>query len=345
MEETSNSVDRPSATRPCLKRTPPGLWLLMGVMHGAAILFVTLVLAVPFVSQNLIESVTLARQWSSLEELMGREVLIHLGISAALWATLYLIWLAMKASVPEVGAALRRARGVVLVETLIVLPVLLTMVFGLAQLAVINVAGMLTNLAAVHAGRTVWLWHPETRPIGGGATRGGVTTDRVKELARVQAAMALVPVAPGDLRIEAEVGSDLARMMRGSLVANQLQYLPNDAGRIGIAEARKFGDGGGENAGDDLSFARAMDGTSFVVRTARKFSAAYLATDVRILERGDWVGAEVTYKQLAAFPLTGRIFGTPEVVGQRRGYYTTIVREFDLKRQPEPNAKFPRRGR
>lgn len=341
MEETPRRLEN-KAGRP---RFRIGLVLFGLGFHGLVVLLVAVLLAAPFVDTSMLQALWEAGKMSGYGYLLGTEALIHVGVAACLWAALYLSWLALRQGGGSAKRAIRRARGSVLTETLIILPVLLVLIFGLAQLAVTNIAGMLTNLAAVNAGRTVWLWLPETSPIGGASPRGGVTREHVGELARIQAAAALTPVAPADLRIRPDVGSDLFKLMRGSFVANQLEWLPNDAGRIGVDEAFRLSDGGGENPGDDLSFSRALDGSSFLVRSARKFGAAYEATEVEVLERGEWLGARVTYKQLAAFPVTNRIFGNLEVVGQRKGYYTTIVREFDLKTQPEPNAKFPRRTR
>ncbi|MFU8803113.1 MAG: hypothetical protein ACNA8W_04810 [Bradymonadaceae bacterium] len=341
MEDTPHRPQPKSLHR----RLTVGVGLYHVVFHLIAVILTAALLAAPFLGFDTLRALWEAGETSGYGYLFGREVWIHLGVATCLWAALYLGWIALRQAFGTSKRAMITARGTVLTETLIVLPVALALIFGLAQLAVMNVAGMLTNLASVQAARTVWIWMPETRPLAGEDARRGVTRQDVAELARIQAAAAVTPAAPADLRLSPDVGSELFELMRGSFIASQLEWLPNDAGRTGIGEAHRLADARGETDGENLTFWRALDGSSFLTRTARKFTFAYLATEVEILERGEWVGARVTYKQLAAFPVTNYIFGTHDTVGERQGAYSSIVREFDLKMQLDPNAKYPRRSR
>ena len=90
-----------------------------------------------------------------MNAVIGIEGLLHLGISVCVWALFVILFHTVRPDPTDVSRRFRATRGTVLTETLIVIPVALTLTFGLAQLAVMNVAGILANLASVQAGR----WH------------------------------------------------------------------------------------------------------------------------------------------------------------------------------------------
>ncbi|TXD38228.1 pilus assembly protein [Lujinxingia vulgaris] len=260
----------------------------------------------------------------------------HLMLSAMVWALLFFGARTLKRfSARERSPRLVRARGAVATETLIVMPVLLLLVFGLAQLAVVNIAGMLANYAAVQAGRAVWVWHPETQPLNDESARRGVTDAMVVDHARAQAAAALAPVAPGDHQMSGGEGSAVLERMRTMMMASQVESPPNDSGRM-VQEA-----GFDAATNEDAAFWRALDGSSFPERTSRKITFAFLATEVEVITRGSEVGASLTYQHYIAFPLVGAIFGEQSSVGGRSGSFSTITREFLLPAQVQPNAETP----
>jgi hypothetical protein len=227
----------------------------------------------------------------------------------------------------------------VITETIIILPVFLTLLLGLSQLAVINVAAMLLNYGSNQAGRTVWLWDPEVRPLNDEAARRGVTEDLVERMARIQVAAALVPVAPA--QYQAEMSNDReVEWMRASLLATQLSAPPNDSGRMALdlaADLNNFPSDG------EVSFWQAMDAVPYPERTSRKFSFAYEALDVTVVRDGEEVGVDLTYQQKISFPWVGRIFGTPGNVGGQPGLYNPMVRTVMYPAQVPPNAELPPR--
>ncbi|TXD34677.1 hypothetical protein FRC96_13780 [Lujinxingia vulgaris] len=278
--------------------------------------------------------VELAQGWAASRWL--GPVAGHLALSALVWATLVVAGRALQGfGARQRSPRLVRARGAVATETLIVMPVLLLLVFGLAQLAVVNIAGMLANYAAVQAGRAVWVWHPETQPLNDQSARRGVTDAMVIDHARAQAAAALAPVAPGDHQMSGGEGSAVLERMRGMMMASQVESPPNDSGRM-VQEA-----GFDAATNEDAAFWRALDGSSFPERTSRKITFAYLATEVEVVTRGEDVGASLTYQHYVAFPLVGAIFGEQSSVGGRSGNFSTITREFLLPAQVQPNAETP----
>lgn len=326
-EQTHKS--EPSARRP---RGMEGVMVLLG--HSAATLVVALLGLVAVLGPGHLRAL-LELESATATPWVGH-VAGHLALSALCWALIYMAGRTLvQAAGRERSPRLVRAQGAVATETLIVMPVLLMLVFGLAQLAVVNIAGMLANYAAVQAGRAVWVWHPETQPLNDESARRGVTEAMVADHARVQAAAALAPVAPGDHQISGDMGSPAFTRMRGMMMASQVENPPNDSGRIAQ-------DIGFDSATDkDAAFWRALDGSSFPERTARKMSFAYLATEVEVVDRGEEVGARLTYHHYVAFPLMGGIFGEDATVGGRAGAYSTITREFLLPAQVQPNAETP----
>ncbi|MBA2663134.1 MAG: hypothetical protein H0U74_12630 [Bradymonadaceae bacterium] len=313
-----------------------GVWRVIG--HLVGVLAVAGIVAAPFFSTQTVQGIWQAAQFSGFSHLIGKEAVLHLGVSACFWAALVLLFHALRSSFKSPERAVRSRRGSVMTETLIVIPVALLLTFGLAQLAIVNIGGILTNLATVQAARTAWLWLPEVQ-----AERRGVTRNRVVDLARIQAAAIVAPTAPSDFQLAGTEGSEFFRNMRGVLVGTQLNSPPNDSGRQGKERALQLAVSDGDAAsGKEISFNRALDFSSFSTRTARKFSFAYLATEVSLIQTGEQVGARVTYKQLCVFPIANHIFGSGDTVGPRRGSYAAITREFTLHQQLDPNAKMPR---
>lgn len=206
----------------------------------------------------------------------------HLALSAAIWAILYFTVAAIRSR--RRTPRHRISPGFAMVETLIVLPAFLLLTSGLAQLTLLNVAGLLSNLAAYNAGRAVWVWDAQ-----------GVSDGECQQRAIDGAAHAVAPSVPNDF-----VGAS------------------------------------GTRAGDakSLQFAAAFDLGSVPDRAPGKLAFAKQSVRIRVIRESDEVGAEMVYLFHIAFPWFNHIFGVPDQVGRRVGYFSPIRRTYTLPRQP-----------
>lgn len=269
------------------------------------------------------------------------EVVVHGLLSAATWTLIYLTFSAVMDGRSDGRRVLKKARGTVITETIIILPVLLILILGLSQLVINNLAGMLLNYGSSQAARTVWVWSPETEPIEGGpGPRMGVDDERVQEMARLQVAAAMTPVAPSVFASRREIDSPEFEQMRAILLASQIPGAPNDAGNIALDRAQGFDD---FEAADSLTFVNALDGSNYAARTVRKFSSAYNAVELEVVREDGQVGVEMTYFHQITFPLVGAIFGETGSVEGARGYFMPLRRQIFYSAQVPPNATMPRR--
>ncbi|MFU8802225.1 MAG: hypothetical protein ACNA8W_00310 [Bradymonadaceae bacterium] len=303
------------------------------LVHGLGVLIMAAVLLIPFWSRPAYQSALLAHQSDELWSFLGWEFALHMGLAACIWALGWIVVALVKEWRKQEPRPLRvvSARGSVMTETLITMPVLLLLIFGLGQLTVNNIAGVLTNLATFQAARVVWLWEGEPEPCGGGGCD-------VQDRARIQAALVLTPAAPG----EYNKGNDLsarAEQVRGIMVGSQRPWPSSDMGFEGMEMADDVladdGPGWGTN------FTGAIDASSFIARSARKFTFAYEATEITYSTSADEVTVELKYKHFAAFPIVGRIFGEVDTVGGRTGYFATFNRVYTQDRLPEANRQVP----
>jgi|SRR5690554_450822 len=307
--------------------------------HLLGVSLVGVLLLVPFLNRVAFDAIVSSAQQTGFFGLIWVDLALYMGLAACLWAMVVILFEVVTSRRAPVQKTLRLRRGSVMTETLIIMPVFLLLTFGIAQLAINNVAGLLANTAAFQAGRTAWLWTSEAD-----VQRSGVTSEMVRELTRVQAAAVLTPVAPGEFVQDASGGSQQFKQMRGILIGSQLFSFSSDTGNLGMNQANLLmaGDNMLSFSGRDSSFSRALDNSSWKQRTARKFTFAYHATEVNIVENGGEVGVKLTYLHHQAFPLVGRIFGDPHFnIGARKGFYAEIKREFTLPKQREPNKARP----
>lgn len=289
------------------------------------------------------------------------EALLHLGLSTACWALLYLGF-RLCTRIPQSNPPrLVQARGSVYLETLIVLPVLLFMIFGFLQLIILNSAGLLSTLASYNATRVVAVWGPEAE-VG----RSGVTQELVAEKARVAAAAAVAPVAPADHFFQ-RCGSD------GDTLDNFLNGLKMDQLTVSLAGAniaiahghtnyRAFTTNPTNVVRPRLSVPIAFDSTDFSTRGQRKMEFAYCATTVAWRsasgEEGpcvgpqcddisppdandDQAGATIAYQQQMIFPMVQRAFGSRDTVASRRSFFNSIERSHTFHAQMNPNPTPP----
>lgn len=268
---------------------------------------------------------------------------VHLALSALVWS----LGAGVVAGIRRrwtgpVNRWLAGNKATVMTETLIVVPVLLLVVMGIAQLAVNNIAGMLLNYGTSQAARSVWVTEPETRPLAGRAGRMGIDERDVRRRARIQVAAAMTPVAPSHYESDRRVDDEMFEKLRASFLGPQIAEVPRETGSAVLGEADRLDD---FEASGRQSFIRALDGQSFPARTVRKFSSAYQAVDLEIDEPilGDDIGVEVSYHHLISFPLVGPVFGEYDEVGDTEAYYATFERDAHYHRQVPPNVQLPRR--
>ena len=271
----------------------------------------------------------------------------HLIISAVLWAVAYGCWAqwSKRSKTPRV---ITTSRATVITETIIVMPVLLMLILGMAQMAINSAAGMLSNLAAYEAARSVWVWYPEIERYDGITYSPNIDEDFVEEMGRLQAAAVMTPAAYSF----GTDGNDTPqfREMRGAILASQIELSGPDTGAQGMSKADEldilghewFG-GSGEHG---RSFVDALDAANYPVRSAMKFSGAYVSTDVDLTVHPydddlEIIETEVTYRHFQAVGLVGGMFGTSQTVGGREGWYVTYVRSFHLIRQIDSNPAVP----
>ena len=296
-------------------------------------------------------------------------VLVHLAMAAILWTFVVAAYRRLSKSFETSAPTFKLKAGSVMTETLIILPVFLLLMFGLAQLAVNNVAGILSRVASYEAARTAWIWWPEAQAKRAGMQNAGSgaqeAPDRVKDKVRIAVALVMTPVAPGDY---ASGGTGLGPVTVGNI------QMSEDAKMVQKGMAFRFwsiqqkveqvlsgipvgGSGGG------YSIPNALDSSSFGVRALRKFEHAYAATpadQISVTEENGEIVTEVHYWHFQAMPYVGAVFGriatnnpmttmSPfsnadpiDPIGGRPGYYQEHAMEYSLPKQRyAPNPKIP----
>lgn len=320
-------------------------WALFVWVHGAAALLISVILG-----WALLDQATLGVIVESVESgVFAANTLLHasgvLGFSALLWGLIYFSF--SRARRPRRAGlrgprALLNQRASVMVETLLVMPVLLLLSFGIAQMALLNVATILSNAATFQASRTAWLWHPETE-ADRLETRGGLSRpmEWVAESAHIQAAALLAPVAPGDY-LEDGYLPPRASKMRGVMLGAQQLVPRHDAGRYTTSLADQLARTHGH--AESTNFLASLDTRSFQERSARKFTWAYWFSevDVSLNNATEEITVHLTYDHMATMPMVAGIFGDWKVAGKnRKGYFTTIRRSFTRRQLDAPRGEWP----
>lgn len=276
----------------------------------------------------------------------------QLGLSACIWALMVIGFLYVRESLRgEQNRVVARARGTVMMETLIALPVMLLLIFGLTQLTLNSTTGLMTSVASFQAGRTVWLWHPETHRDHG--RNGGVSAENIEERARIAAASVLAPVAPAnyshdcnstsalfDAKLETFIASAGALGFVSEFVSQAFPGSPNITG-MGAQAIKVYADIQNKGAGINLNLARAFDTHAPALRGPLKFYYAYCSTTVTYGEANGYLEATVVFRHKQVVPLVGRIFG--ERSGGLLGseYHSTVRRSFQMPSQRHPNPLVP----
>ncbi len=272
-------------------------------------------------------------------------IAVHLALTAAVWGLVYAIGqLVLHRKRSGKVRTLKLSAGTVMIETVIVLPVFLLLVFGLMQLSINNIASVMTSYAGFSGARAVWVWDGEQQ-----AGRRGVDEAAMLERARIQVAMAMAPVASGEFFNDDSALSDEAKLARKGM-AGRFSFLGGD---VAVMMASTNLSSNRQAYRSNKSFWRAIDSESFGQRAVRKFSRAYLATDVGtsttsagdepgILQTNGEIGLRFTYQHHQTMPVVSPLFGEFGNSGGRGGYFNELSKEHTFPRQRHtPSANWP----
>ncbi len=310
-------MNRPPQQRTSSLQMTAVFW--SAVCHLSGFLTVLGILSFTFMNQAAISALQSMVQTGGMASNIGYEVLLTVGIAACIWAMIYIAVLVVSAQIKASRTTrMLRSRGTILTETLIIMPVFLLFTFGLAQLTLNNMAGLLTTLATYEAGRTLAVWVPEADTGRNGATKA-IAIDK----ATAAAAGVLAPVVAPRLASCSPNSPTLTKQLKGLQSAGNLDL-------------------GGLGAKAPTSFASALDNSTIPLRGIMKTRIAYCSTTVNYKEDGsNTISTSVLYKHKAAMPLVKILFGVSDTVAGSSGYYSPIVRSYVTTKQIKPNVVDP----
>lgn len=249
-----------------------------------------------------LEMIVVALQRGSVAGTPWVWVALHLGISAAIW---FMIAFAVRRLMKRDEGpkrVVKLQRGTALTEFLIILTPFLLLTSGLAQLAILNTASLLADVAIYNATRAAWVWD----------TRDDVDRDFIEKKARIAASMALAPTAPSDFSTDQ---------------ANDIKDLAEELGGTGAFAL------GGDAEHSAMTYSIAYDTGTFEERILKKLYFAYLATEMQVRVGDDPIEANFTYQMNCVFPWFAYIWGQHTSVAGRSGFYVPIRRRHSLPQQ------------
>jgi hypothetical protein len=320
------------------------------LLHGCGVALVFLAAAAPFMTEDTALGVFALHADAQLGEATSVGILFHLAASVLLWASLVVIWQAINASRTRPRRIVCASSGAVLIETVVVLPVMLTLIFGLSQIVLNNIARTVVNVAVFQAARTAWIWDNEVGVDGKGES-DGPEDERTQHYARIQAAMVLAPVAVAPKGVDDSNPSSDRLAAMGMIFALQVPslILENQAS----AGAERAGNAVGDSESSPLSndYASALGGARpFSVRSVIGMSAAYhsLFTDasastegLNITRSNDEISVSFSYLHHQDMPLVRKMLGTEftvDAVGGT-GYFVPMSGRYTTRRQAESNRR------
>jgi hypothetical protein len=332
-ENTKNKVES-TLEAPWLKAAS---WLFQGLGHASGVVLIATLLFLLIVpAQNVITILDISFTTPELFEASVEQFGLLIGFSTALWVMLVAAWHLGKDRFAQGSRqTVRLSHGTVMTETLIIMPIFFLLSFGLAQLSINMIAGILANVAGWSATRAVWIWAPEAE-----AGRRGTNEAAVTDRARVAAAMVMTPVASGEYVNPGAVfgggSSDLSNAgtnMRRGIVKGQI-LISNDF----LIRAASTG------TSTSTSMTAALgNNQNFVIQSIRKFSRAFQCTSISIKREDGKIGATFSYEHFIGMPFVGSVMAgdnflslpdaPSEKNGFRPGYYITYTRSYMLKEQ------------
>lgn len=262
------------------------------------------------------------------------QFLFHLALSALVWT---LIVSAYTLSTRQRGARVVRAasarRGSIMVETLIAVPVFLTLLFGLVQMTLNNTAAIMTSLAAFEAGRSAAIWEAESQaPSSRIEGAGQIGSDDVTERARTAAATVLASVASSSFSDGCSTSSTFSAKMTGMTSASNLAgiVVPTTGALGALGTVRALS--------SDKTLSAAFDDNRFEFRGPLKMITAYCNTTATVTTEGNRIRTVIEYDHKLTVPMMGRIFMSKMKTLQ---YYSTIRRTFVTAQIMPPNPAPP----
>ncbi len=272
----------------------------------------------------------------SFGEQNAAELALHIALCALAWFTgAFIVHHGRQSrSVKRVRLAQAR-RGTVIVETLIALPVMLVLMCGLIQMTLLNIAAIMTDVAAIQAGRAVYVWEGETQ-IPRVRSDGYVKPDKasVEEKARIVSAGVLAAIAPGTNSTGCSSSSQFRSYFSGTTSTSSL------TGLIAGSAGASIGFLGERARRNNRALSSAFDDISFDMRGPRKLATAYCHSSVEYELTGGNIRTTLTYDHKLTVPITGFAFATKfNFLGER---FTTIQRTYVLPHQTlQPNPYTP----
>jgi hypothetical protein len=331
-----------------------GAWSIL--FHTLATLMVAVVISLPSMNwatlNMLVESYT-----TQGFELNWLRIALHLGLAACLWALIVIcyMWVQQRrAEKKDVTRLVKQAKGTVVTEFLIVFTPFILLTSGLAQLAMLNVTGLLADLAAFESARVVWVWAAE---VDQPRYKSNYGQEQIKDRARCMASMALAPTAPNDFYLGRSVApgsTNYYRRQRAWVVGAFMPDATPPSWNYEWSGGQTALTGGGAydinlrssgSAPQNLTLLSAFDKHGFKWRAARKMTQAewglYWDFDTICPTQCDEVnanesGVHFEYWYNLIFPWFGYIWGEHEVIGMREGYYAKIERRHTFPAQPMP---------
>ncbi len=310
-------------------------------IHLGGVLLVTLVLgflAIPGTAQ-LQTLINAAEQSTALGQDLLISAFFHLLLSTVIWFGLAMavefLW-KRRASQPTPARVVRPARGSIYVEFLAIIPVFMMLLFGLLQLVFLNLGSALTTVASYEAARAAWIWEAEIaeNQISGGwgnEPSNDITLDDVEDRVRIATALVMTPIAAGDYSMSnVEVTPEFEAMRH--TMTGRFGTVPGTSaeGQAGSAAMDAY-----TSVNRTASLRRSLDATNIPIRAWRKFTFAYMSTDViEIIREPDRVGARVAYYQHMSMPFVDAVFGeTSHPHNVRGGHYVRWEFEHSFPRQ------------
>ncbi len=280
------------------KKWTAGAVVIAGLFHliGVTLVFTALVaLSMPL--QTALGAVGFAME-NGMGDAVVFRLVIQLGLAGCLWTmgALLFSYLDLGRLAKRTPRVVKRAKGTVITETIIVLPVLMLLIFGMFQMSLNNMTAILHKVAEFQATRTAWVWHQE-----------GIDEEELKDRVRISVALVMAPTAPGAFPgYERNAAlTPRAEQTRDLMEARFMLFPMSIADALGLSTV----------PGERLQVAAGLDGSASNGERARtKFTHAYRSTeiiDVHFPAEGEqgMVYAEYTYHYFQAMPLVGALFG------------------------------------
>lgn len=311
-------------------------WAVAAMGHISGVGVLLSINALLFVDANVISAVQNSAEFAEFYRVVTFPMMLQVGLASCIWALMVIIvrWgrLTLQEYKKSERVILKKSKGTIMTETLIIFPLFLLFTSGLAQLSINSTAGVLMAVGTFQASRTAWLWEPETRAQN---PRNGMSGDEagVNERARIAAATVLTPVVPAEFRGTCSFSQLFDERLRAIGSAGAF------AGVAGADAVRALTTAGRSSEYREFGYARAFDGSRFAVRGAKKFYLAYCLTSAEHTTGGGDITTTVRYNHSNVFPWFAYIFGKRKLAAGNLGWYSEFRSSATLKQQINVNPR------